>query len=159
MFKELLRTDNSPAQLFIRVALGVVMFPHGAQKVLGWFGGPGFIKTLQAFAGMGFPEWSVVALMVVECLGSVLLVFGFLTRLWAFGIGTSITICMFINHVQNGFFMNWFGQQKGEGFEYHILVIGICLALLIKGGGFLSVDRKISSGSKYLYGGQSSRFL
>jgi len=159
MFKELLRTDNSPAQLFIRVALGVVMFPHGAQKVLGWFGGPGFTKTLQAFAGMGFPEWSVVALMVVECLGSVLLVFGFLTRLWAFGIGTSITICMFINHVQNGFFMNWFGQQKGEGFEYHILVIGICLALLIKGGGFLSVDRKISSGSKYLYGGQSSRFL
>src|SRR5512136_553568 len=136
MFKELLRTDNSPAQLFIRVALGVVMFPHGAQKVLGWFGGPGFTKTLEAFAGMGFPEWSVVALMVVECPGSVLLVFGFLTRLWAFGIGTSITICMFINHVQNGFFMNWFGQQKGEGFEYHILVIGICLALLIKGGGF-----------------------
>ena len=159
MFKELLRTDNSPAQLCIRVALGVVMFPHGAQKVLGWFGGPGFTKTLQAFAEMGFPAWSVVALMVVECLGSVLLVFGFLTRLWAFGIGTSITICMFINHVQNGFFMNWFGQQKGEGFEYHILVIGICLALLIKGGGFLSVDRKISSGSKYLYGGQSSRFL
>ena len=135
------------------------MFPHGAQKVLGWFGGPGITKTLQAFAEMGFPAWSVVALMVVECLGSVLLVFGFLTRLWAFGIGTSITICMFINHVQNGFFMNWFGQQKGEGFEYHILVIGICLALLIKGGGFLSVDRKISSGSKYLYGGQSSRFL
>jgi putative oxidoreductase len=159
MFKELLRTDNSPAQLCIRVALGVVMFPHGAQKVLGWFGGPGFTKTLQAFAEMGFPAWSVVALMVVECLGSLLLVFGFLTRLWAFGIGTSLTICMFISHVQNGFFMNWFGQQKGEGFEYHILVIGICLALLIKGGGFLSVDRKISSGSKYLYGGQSSRFL
>jgi putative oxidoreductase len=159
MFKELLRTDSSPAQLFIRLALGVVMFPHGAQKVLGWFGGPGFIKTLQAFAGMGFPAWSVFALMVVECLGSVLLVFGFLTRLWAFGIGTSITICMFINHVQHGFFMNWFGQQKGEGFEYHILVIGICLALVIKGGGAFSVDRKLSSGSKYLYARQSSRFL
>ena len=87
MFKELLRTDNSPAQLFIRLALGVVMFPHGAQKVLGWFGGPGITKTLQAFAGIGFPEWSVVALMVVESLGAALLVFGFLTRLWAIGIG------------------------------------------------------------------------
>jgi len=159
MFKELLRTDNSPAQLFIRLALGIVMFPHGAQKVLGWFGGPGITKTLQAFAGMGFPEWSVVALMVVESLGSALLVFGFLTRLWAIGIGASITICMFLNHVQNGFFMNWFGQQQGEGFEYHLLVIGICLALLIKGGGALSVDRKLSSGSKYQYARQSSRFL
>lgn len=159
MFKEFLRTDSSPAQLFIRLALGVVMFPHGAQKVLGWFGGPGITKTLQAFAGMGFPAWSVIALMVVECLGSVLLVFGFLTRLWAIGIGMSITICMFLNHVQNGFFMNWSGQQQGEGFEYHVLVIGICLALLIKGGGALSVDRKLSVGSKYLYGRQSSRIL
>lgn len=155
MFRELMRTDNSPTQLFIRVALGVVMFPHGAQKVLGWFGGPGITKTLQAFAGMGFPAWSVAALMAVESLGAVLLVFGFLTRLWAVGIGASMTICMFLSHVQNGFFMNWFGQQQGEGFEYHLLVIGICLALLIRGGGALSVDRKLSSGGKYLYSGHS----
>ena len=159
MFNEFLRTDNSPAQLFIRVALGVVMFPHGAQKVLGWFGGPGITKTLQAFAGMGFPQWSVVALMGVESLGSVLLVFGFLTRLWSIGIGASITICMFLSHVQHGFFMNWFGQQQGEGFEYHLLVIGICVALLLKGGGALSMDRKLFSGSKSLYTRHSSRFL
>ena len=159
MFKKFLSTDNSPAQLVIRLALGVVMFPHGAQKILGWFGGPGFTKTLQAFAGMGFPGWSVVALMGVESLGAVLLVFGFLTRLWAIGIGASLTLCMFLSHVQHGFFMNWFGQQQGEGFEYHLLVIGICLALLIKGGGALSVDRKLSSGSKYLYARQSNRFL
>jgi putative oxidoreductase len=159
MFNKFLKTDNSPAQLFIRLALGVVMFPHGAQKVLGWFGGPGFTKTLQAFAGMGFPDWSVVALMGVESLGAVLLVFGFLTRLWAIGIGASLTLCMFMSHVQHGFFMNWFGQQQGEGFEYHLLVIGICLALLIKGGGALSVDRKLSSGSKYLHARQSNRFL
>jgi putative oxidoreductase len=159
MFREFLKTDNSPAQLFIRLALGVVMFPHGAQKVLGWFGGTGITKTLQAFAGMGFPAWSVIVLMGVEFLGSALLIFGFLTRLWAIGIGVSITICMFMNHVQNGFFMNWLGQQKGEGFEYHILVIGICLALLIRGGGALSVDRNLSSGSKYQYGPKSSRLL
>lgn len=159
MFKEFLRTDNSPAQLFIRLSLGVVMFPHGAQKVLGWFGGPGIAKTFQVFGGMGFPSWSVAALMAVESVGAVLLVFGFLTRLWAIGIGTSITICMFLSHVQNGFFMNWFGQQPGEGFEYHLLVIGICLALLIKGGGAVSVDRKLSSGGKYLYGRNSSLLM
>jgi putative oxidoreductase len=159
MFKELLKTDSSPAQLFIRLALGVVMFPHGAQKTLGWFGGPGMAKTFQAFAGMGFPAWSVALLMGVESLGAVLLVFGFLTRLWAVGIGAGITICMFLSHVQHGFFMNWFGKQQGEGFEYHLLVIGICLALLIKGGGAFSVDRKLSSGSKYLYARQSSRFF
>jgi putative oxidoreductase len=152
MFKDFLRTDNSPAQFFVRVVLGVVMFPHGAQKVMGWFGGPGFVKTLHAFAAMGFPMWSVVALMVVESVGAMLLIVGFLTRLWAVGIGTSMTICMFTNHVQNGFFMNWFGQQKGEGYEYHILVIGICLALLIKGGGMLSVDRAVASSGKPGYG-------
>jgi putative oxidoreductase len=152
MFKDFLRTDNSPAQFFVRVVLGVVMFPHGAQKVMGWFGGPGFVKTLHAFAAMGFPMWSVVALMVVESVGAMLLIVGFLTRLWAVGIGTSMTICMFTNHVQNGFFMNWFGQQKGEGYEYHILVIGICLALLIKGGGMLSVDRAVAPSGKPGYG-------
>jgi len=144
MLKFYLKTDNSPAQLFIRVVLGVVIFPHGAQKTLAWFGGPGFNQTLQAFTNMGFPVWSTLVLMGIELVGAILLIFGFMTRLWALGIGTTITICMFMNHVQNGFFMNWFGQQKGEGFEYHILVIGIALALIIKGGGMLSVDRAIS---------------
>ncbi|MBN2126530.1 MAG: DoxX family protein [Deltaproteobacteria bacterium] len=144
MFTFFLKTDNSPSQLFIRLALGVVIFPHGAQKVLAWFGGPGFVKTLEAFSSMGFPVWSTLILMTVELLGSLLLILGFLTRLWAIGIGTALTICMFLNHVQHGFFMNWFGQQKGEGFEFHILIIGIALALLVKGGGMLSVDRALA---------------
>jgi len=140
MFRNFLATDQNPAQLFIRLALGIVMFPHGAQKVFGWFGGPGFSQTLEAFSKMGFPTWSTLILMIIELAGSILLIFGCLTRLWALGIGTTITICMFMNHVQNGFFMNWFGQQKGEGFEYHLLIIGIPLALIIRGGGRLSVD-------------------
>jgi len=159
MFKALLNTDNSPAQLFIRVALGVVIFPHGAQKVFGWFGGPGISQTLQAFAGMGFPPWSVVVLMAVESLGALLLVAGFLTRLWAFGIGTAMTICMFMHHVQHGFFMNWFGKQQGEGFEFHLLVLGICLALLIKGGGMLSVDRAVARPGKSGYGRSLLAFI
>ena len=148
MFKAFLRTDNSPAQLFIRIALGAVILPHGAQKVLGWFGGQGIEKTLQAFAAMGFPTWAAGCLMVVETLGAVLLILGFITRLWALGIGVSISLCMYLNHLQHGFFMNWFGAQKGEGFEYHLLVIGICVALLIRGGGMLSVDRGLGDERK-----------
>jgi putative oxidoreductase len=148
MFKAFLRTDNSPAQLFIRIALGAVILPHGAQKVFGWFGGQGMEKTLQAFAAMGFPTWATGCLMVVETLGAVLLILGFITRLWALGIGVSISICMYLNHLQHGFFMNWFGAQKGEGFEYHLLVIGICVALLIRGGGMISVDRGLGDERK-----------
>ena len=144
MFKAFLRTDNSPAQLFLRVALGVVMFPHGAQKVFGWFGGTGVEQTLQTFTDMGFPPWSTLALMVVEFLGSLLLITGVFTRVWALCIGISMTICMSLYHIQNGFFMNWFGQKNGEGFEYHLLVIGICLALIIRGGGLLSADRALA---------------
>jgi putative oxidoreductase len=147
MFRVLLNTRNSISCLLLRLALGVVMFPHGAQKVFGWWNGPGFEQTLQAFEKMGFPAWATVLLMVVELPGAILLAAGFLTRLWALCIGVSMAICMFLIHVPNGFFMNWFGQQRGEGFEFHILALGICLALLIEGGGALSIDRALAEDS------------
>lgn len=143
----LLRSNDSPAQMIIRLALGIVMVPHGAQKILGWFGGLGFEKTLQAFSQMGFPVWMTVLLMLIESLGALLLIAGFLTRLMALGIGTAMAVCMLKYHVAHGFFMNWFNQQKGEGIEFHILVLGITLALFIKGGGMLSVDRYLISRS------------
>jgi len=149
MFKACLKTKSSVAQFLLRLSLGVVIFPHGAQKVFGWFGGPGFEKTIETFGGMGFPTWATVLLMVVEFPGAVLLIAGFLTRLWALGIGTSLTICMFMHHLQHGFFMNWFGLQKGEGFEYHLLAIGIALALILDGGGILSVDRALAPESDH----------
>jgi len=142
--KYLLHTDGSPVQLCLRLALGVVMLPHGAQKLLGWFGGPGWGKTIETFTGLGFPAWTVVLLILLESVGALLLMAGLLTRLIAAGFLTSISICMFMNHVQNGFFMNWFGNKQGEGFEYHLLVIGIALALLLQGGGRLSMDRALS---------------
>jgi putative oxidoreductase len=146
MFRSLVSTDKSGSQIFLRLALGAVMFPHGAQKVLGWFGGCGLAKTLDVFSGMGFPSWSIFLLMGIELVGPLFLILGLLTRIWALGVGVSVTICMFINHAQHGFFMNWFGRQQGEGFEYHLLVIGIAIALFIRGGGLLSVDRALISG-------------
>ena len=119
--------------------------PHGAQKLLGWFGGPGWQQTVAIFAGHGFLAWATALLILPESVGAVLLVAGFLTRLIAAAFLASISICMSMNHLQNGFFMNWFGNQKGEGYEYHLLVLGMALALLLRGGGKMSVDRQLSS--------------
>ncbi|MHB8809166.1 MAG: DoxX family protein [Desulfobulbaceae bacterium] len=129
------------AQVFIRLTLGIVMFPHGAQMAFGWFHGPGLQGTLDAFSAMGFPPWSTSILIFLESGGALLLVAGLLTRIWALGIMISISVCVALNHLQNGFFMNWYGQQQGEGYEYHLLVIGICLALIVGGGGRYSLDR------------------
>lgn len=145
MFKAILRTDDSLAPLFIRLALGIVMFAHGAQKVLGWFGGLGFEKTIQVFTTqMNAPLSMVLLLMFIEFFGALGLIFGLLTRPSALSIGTAMAVCAYMNHLQNGFFMNWFGYQKGEGFEFHILVIGIALTLMIRGGGLISIDRALS---------------
>jgi putative oxidoreductase len=139
------KTDGSPGLLFIRLALGTVMFAHGAQKVFGWFGGAGFMATIDTFTkNFHFPLWMVILLMVIELLGSTGLILGFLTRLAALGIGVSISVCAYLYHLKNVFFLNWFGQKAGEGFEYHLLVVAMCLALLIQGGGLWSLDRRIS---------------
>ncbi len=125
----------------MRLFLAVVFFPHGAQKALGWFGGQGLEGTLGFFTTqMGVPL--VVALMVVaaEFLGSIGLIFGFLTRVSGLGITCVMTGAIFMVHLQNGFFMNWFGQKQGEGFEFHLLAIALAVALFITGGGKWSVD-------------------
>jgi len=144
MLKALIRTDGSKGTIFLRLALGTVMFPHGAQKVLGLFGGPGYAKTLEMFTGtLHFPVYAVILLMITEFAGSLFVIAGFFTRVFALAIGVSIGICAYMNHLKNGFFMNWMGNQKGEGFEFHILVVGIALALAVKGGGAFSVDRSL----------------
>ncbi len=142
MFKKLVRTDNDIAIMVIRIALGVVFFPHGMQKLFGWFGGPGFTGTLGMFTDkMGIPAVFAFLAIMAEGLGSLGLITGLFTRVAAFGIGMNMAVAVYMLHWQNGFFMNWFGNQKGEGFEFHILVIGMAIALIIKGGGKWSLDR------------------
>jgi putative oxidoreductase len=141
MIHRFLRTDEAVSSLVLRLILGIVFFPHGAQKVLGWFGGPGFNPTLVLFTDKaGIPLILAFLAIMAEFLGPLALVTGFLTRLAAFGIVVNMVVCALMNHVKNGFFMNWFGNQKGEGFEYHLLVIAIGIALIIKGGGKWSLD-------------------
>ena len=145
MLNALLRTDDDAASLILRVMLGVVFFPHGAQKVLGWFGGHGLAGTLGFFTEtMGLPLAVAALVIAAEFLGSLGLITGLLTRLAAFGILCVMTGAIFLVHLPNGFFMNWGGNQAGEGFEYHLLAIAIALALMVKGGGRWSLDRLIA---------------
>jgi putative oxidoreductase len=156
MIRRFLRTDNDPAALITRLALGLVMFPHGAQKVLGLWGGHGAAATIQGFSKMGLPGFIAVLVMLAELPGSLMLIFGFLTRLAAFGIGCVMLAALVMVHANVGFFMNWAGTQKGEGFEYHLLALGLSVALLIRGGGALSVDRAIAGDKPGLVGSQAT---
>ncbi|MFL5446626.1 MAG: DoxX family protein [Myxococcales bacterium] len=146
MASPLIRTNDDPVALIMRLVLGIVFFPHGAQKVLGWFGGHGVSATLDAMTKQGLPAFLVILIMVAEFGGSIGLILGFLTRLAALGVGCVMLGAILMVHGKIGFFMNWFGNQKGEGYEYHLLALGLVVALLIKGGGLLSVDRALSGG-------------
>lgn len=145
MWKKVVNTDNDVATLVIRVLLGIVFFPHGMQKLLGWFGGYGFTGTMGFFTGqLHVPALFAFLAIMAEGLGSLGLITGLFTRVAAFGVAVNMAVAVYMLHWQHGFFMNWFGTQKGEGFEYHLLVIAMAVVLMIKGGGALSVDRALS---------------
>ena len=135
------KTDDSWAGLILRVGLGSVMFAHGAQKLLGWFGGNGFEGTMGFFTQKAGLPWLVAFLIIIgESLGSLGLVVGLLTRFTAASFIVIMLGAIATVHWPHGFFMNWFGQQQGEGFEYHLLVIAMSAALVIIGGGKWAVD-------------------
>lgn len=140
VLRKLIQTKEDAAVFILRLLLGIVFFPHGMQKVFGWFGGQGFVGTMEGFEKMGIPAFFAFLAIMAESCGSLGLILGFLTRIAAFGIACNMVVAVAMIHFKNGFFMNWFGQKHGEGFEYHLLVIAIALALMIKGGGRWSVD-------------------
>jgi putative oxidoreductase len=145
MFKKLTSTSNDVALTILRLSMGVVYFAHGAQKMLGWFGGYGFSGTMGFFTHtVGLPAPVAFLVIITEFFGGLGLIFGFLTRIPALGIGVEMIIAVWMVHLPNGFFMNWTGTQKGEGFEYHLLAIAAAAVLLLRGAGAFSVDRALS---------------
>jgi putative oxidoreductase len=128
----------------LRVVVGIIFFVHGSQKALGWFDGPGFDSTVETFREMGIPYFFSVLAICAEFLGSIGLIVGFLSRIAAFGIGCVMIVAGLMINLQNGFFMNWLGKQRGEGFEFHLLVLAIVLALMVRGAGAWSLDRLVS---------------
>ena len=144
MIRKLCATDDSIAPAILRLVLGVVFFAHGAQKMLGWFGGYGFSGTMDFFTQMmHIPAPLAFLAIAAEFFGGIGLILGFLTRVGAFGIGMNMLVAVAMVHHDFGFFMNWTGAQKGEGFEYHLLVLAIASFLMIKGAGAFSLDRVI----------------
>jgi putative oxidoreductase len=144
MFKKLISTSNDVTLTILRLVLGVVFFAHGAQKMLGWFGGYGLTATVGAFTHMGMPAPIVYLIIATEFFGGLGLILGFLTRIPALGIGCLMVGAIFLVHLPNGFFMNWANNQKGEGIEYHLMAIAMAAVLLLRGAGAFSVDRALS---------------
>lgn len=137
----LTNTNDSAAPTVLRLALGFMILPHGLQKTLGWFGGYGFKGTMGYLTGeVGAPWIFALLAILAESVGGLMLIVGFGTRIAALGVGGVMLVAATM-HWSNGFFMNWFGNQKGEGVEFHLLAIGMVVALLILGGGKWSVDR------------------
>jgi putative oxidoreductase len=145
ILEKLLMTDGTVSTLLLRLTLGAVFFPHGTQKVLGWFGGHGFAGTMGFFTGnLYIPAFFAFLAIAAEFAGSIALILGLGTRIAALGIAATMALAVAMVHAQFGFFMNWAGSQKGEGYEYHVLAIGIALALILRGGGKWSLDAAIS---------------
>ena len=142
MLNKLFNTDSSDnAALIARVFVGLVILPHGLQKLFGMFGGYGFSATLEFFSGsMGIPVPIGFLIIMGESVGAVFLIIGLLSRISAAGLLIIMIGAIFMGHFQHGFFMNWFGNQQGEGFEYHLLVIGLSLIVILNGGGRWSLD-------------------
>lgn len=146
MFQKLVGTSNDWTLTVLRLVMGAVFFAHGAQKMLGWFGGNGFSGTMGFFTGMmHIPAPFALLAICAEFFGGIGLIVGALTRIAAFGIATNMMVAILMVHAKVGFFMNWTGQQKGEGFEYHLLAIAIAVVLMARGGGAFSADRALSS--------------
>ena len=146
--KKLLATNpGNTTALIARLALGITVFPHGAQKLLGWFGGHGFDGTMGFLTGSAGLPWTVALLVIlIEFFGSLFLIFGFATRLAALGIIGNFIGVVLTSHINNGFFMNWAKQSnQGEGLEYFILLFGLAIISLLAGSGKASVDAALTN--------------
>ena len=147
--KQILATTNDTSLAICRLVLGIVFFMHGAQMTLGWFGGYGFSGTMHFFTTqLGIPAVFAALSILAQFLGGLGLIVGLCSRIAAFGIACDMVVAIFKIHLAFGFFMNWFGTQKGEGYEYHLLVLAICLLIMVKGAGALSIDGILSKEKK-----------
>jgi len=141
MVKRIIATNNDFTLLLLRISLGIVMMAHGLQKAFGWFGGFGWKNSINYFTGtIGLPVVLAAFVILIESVGAVLLIAGVAARINAFLMIIVIIGAFFADHLQNGFYMNWFGIHKGEGYEFDILFWAIAIMIVIKGAGKWSFD-------------------
>lgn len=144
VLKKLLSTEANIGFSFARLTLGIVIFPHGAQKLLGLFGGYGYSATMDSFTTqMGLPSLIAFSIIMIEFFGSISLILGFFSRFWALSLAGMFVGIIYTTQLEHGFFMNWFGNQAGEGYEYSLLIIGLAITIITNGSGKYSLDRFI----------------
>ena len=139
LIKLILRTDVDYLFTALRLIAGIVIWPYGMQKLFGWFGGVGIKGTLEQMTVKRIPGFVAWLVIIGQSFGSMALVLGFFGRLAAAGLFIIFTGALVV-HLPNGWTMNWFGEKKGEGNEYHILLLTLLFAVIVKGSGALSID-------------------
>jgi len=149
--KKILNTNaGNWSALVARLVLGATVFAHGAQKLFGWFGGYGFKGTMGFLtAQVGLSSFLALMVILIESVAALMIIAGVFTRVAAIGIFGLFAIIMLKFHSANGFFMNWAGNQKGEGIEYFIILLGVALTLIIAGGGKASVDASLATNKNF----------
>jgi putative oxidoreductase len=146
MLMQILATDSNWVPTFARIILGIIFFAHGSQKVFGWFGGPGLKQTLRTLTEhVGLPTIIALAAVGAELVGGAALIVGFLVRISALGIAVNMLAAIIMVHGKFGLFMNWFGDRKGHGIEYHLLVIALAVVIIVQGAGAFSIDGLLSN--------------
>jgi putative oxidoreductase len=144
MLLDLFSTNPDWLQTLIRITLGVVFFAHGSQKVLGWFGGQGLKETMRTMHEfLGLPTPLALLAVAAEFLGGLGLMVGLLSRIAAIGIVVIMLVAIFMVHGRNGLFLNWLGDRKGHGYEYHVLAIALAAEIVVRGSGAASLDRLV----------------
>lgn len=146
MLRKITATSNDFTYTVVRLVLGLVFFLHGSQLALGWFGGLGFTGTMHMFErGLGIPAPLAALSILSQFLGGIGLLVGLFSRIAVVGIACDMLVAILMVHRHVGFFMNWYGTLHGEGYEYHLLVLALCLVIFIKGSGAISIDRSLSA--------------
>jgi len=145
LVKTLLTTNSNIGFSIARLTLGLVIFPHGAQKLLGLFGGYGYFSTMDFLTTqMGLSGIIAFSIIMIEFFGSISLILGFISRFWALSLAVMFMGIIYTTQLEHGFFMNWFGNQAGEGYEYSLLIISLALTIIVNGSGKWSIDNLIS---------------
>jgi putative oxidoreductase len=144
MIGKLLHTDPDYAWTFLRIIAGLIIFPYGMQKLFPWFGGWGIKKTLEQLTLKKIPTFIAWLIIVGQSFGSIALVAGFLGRIAAGGLFIIFTGALIV-HLPDGWAMNWFGEKKGEGIEYFVMLLSLLLIVIVRGSGAMSIDLWLTS--------------
>ena len=141
MLLKVLSTNFDWTLTTARVLLGIVFFAHGAQQLLGWFGGAGLKATMRVMTDQdGLPAVAAFSAILTQFLGGAALIIGLFSRIAALGIAVIMLVAIVTVHARYGLFMNWFGDRKGHGIEYHLLAIALAIVIIVKGAGAFSLD-------------------